>query len=146
MKTLNNLVLYLRHISFIEFMICVVILYSAFFEFDLGIPCLIISFLYIIMNILLFFIKNNREQNNAFNNFVLIFLHFYVGIVAYRYLVISNAAIMSNSSYFTFNFFMISLCLCILSINKIIICNMKWDYMSCFFVISFSLLFLSFII
>lgn len=125
MKTLSNIMLYLRHISFIEFLICMIILYSAFFKFDLGIVCLIISFIYIIMTFVLFFIKNKNEENNIFNNFVLIFLHSYVGIVAYRYLIIANSAVMSNATYFSYNFFMISLCLFILTINKIIICNMK---------------------
>ncbi len=125
MKKLSNIILYLRHVSFIEFLICIVILYSAFFRFDLGIVCLVISTIYIVITFAFFFIKNSNEQNNAFNNFVLIFLHLYVGIVAYRYLIISNSALMSNTTYFSYNFFMISLCLFILTINKIIICNMK---------------------
>ena len=125
MERLKEIILYLRHISFIAFIICIIILYSGFLKYSIGNVCLVVSFIYIIMTFLLFFIKNRNEESNTFNNIVLIFLHFYICVVAYRYIIIASNAMMENTTYFSFNFFMISLCLSILSVNKIIICNTK---------------------
>ncbi len=121
MKKLNKCFLYVRHVSFIAFLIAIIILYPAFMKYDLGNICFIISFLYIISTFIMFFIKSINEENNLFNSLVLCFLHIYICYVSYRYYLIKDYAITGDGSYFKFNFLMISICMIILCFNKIII-------------------------
>ena len=121
MDNKRKLVLYLRHISFILFLLALIILYSSFEEFKYGQLCLIVSLIYIFVTFVMFFIKNKDEESNIFNNFVLCFLHTYICFVAYKYYLIKDFPIISNSDYFSFNLLMISVCMSVLCINKIII-------------------------
>ena len=125
MSNSKRLILYFRHISFILFLVAIIILYSGFEKFNFGKLCLIISFIYIIITFIMFFIKNKYEETNVFNNLVLCFLHFYICFVAYKYYLVWNYPVISNSNYFGFNFLMISICMSILSVNKIIISTNK---------------------
>ena len=124
MDNMNNkkqLVLYLRHISFILFLLAEIVLYSSFEKFKFGKLCLIISLIYIIVTFIMFFIKNKYEESNIFNNFVLCFLHLYIYFVASKYYLVKDYPVINNSNYFSFNLLMISICMSILCINKIII-------------------------
>ena len=51
--------------------------------------------------------------------------HIYTCFVAYKYDLIGDVFDASTTSYFNFNFFVISLCLFTLTINKIILSNTK---------------------
>ncbi len=121
MEYKKRLLLYFRHISFILFLIAIIILYSGFEKFNFGKLCLIISFIYIIITLIMFFTKNKYEESNVFNNLVLCLLHFYICFVAYKYYLIMDYPIINNTGYFSFNFLMISICMIILSANKFVI-------------------------
>lgn len=123
MKKLNKLFLYIRHISFIAFLIAIIVLYPSFKKYDLGNISFIISIIYIIITFIMFFIKNNYEETSFFNNFVLCFMHMYICYVAYKYYLIKDYAITGDGRYFKFNFLMISICMIILCFNKIFIAN-----------------------
>ena len=125
MKLIRNILLYLRHISFIAFLVAIIILFSAFGKYYLGNVCLIVSFLYIIVTFIVIFIKNKNEESSLLNNFVLCLLHLYICFVAYKYSIIGNYPINVNNEYFSFNFLIISICMTILCLNKIIIMNNK---------------------
>lgn len=125
MKILKNVLLYFRYVSFIAFLVAIIIMYPGFHKYNSGNVCLILSFIYIIMTFIMMFIKNYDEENSIFNNFVLCFLHIYICFVAYKYHVIGNYAIDVNNEYFSFNFLMISVCMFILSVNKVIITSKK---------------------
>ena len=121
MDNLKKTMLYSRHISFIIFLIAEIILYPSFEKFEFGKICLIVSLVYIVVTFIMFFVKNKNEESSVFNNFVLCFLHIYILFVAYKYYLIKDYAIISNTSYFSFNFLMISICISILCINKLLI-------------------------
>ena len=123
MNNINRLLLYIRHISFIAFLIAIIVLYPGFKKYNLGNICLFVTFAYIIITFIMFFIKNKYEENSFFNNFVLCFLHIYICYVAYRYYLVKDYAIGGNDNYFGFNFLMISICMIILCFNKILIAN-----------------------
>ena len=121
MDNLKKTMLYSRHISFIIFLIAEIILYPSFEKFEFGKICLIVSLVYIVVTFIMFFVKNKNEESSVFNNFVLCFLHIYILFVAYKYYLIKDYAIISNTSYFSFNFLMISICISILCINNLFI-------------------------
>ena len=73
----------------------------------------------------MFFVKNKNEENSLLNNFVLCFLHIYICFLAYRYSIVHNTMFSNVDMYFKVNFFIISLCMFILTINKIILANSK---------------------
>lgn len=123
MNTLRYLFLYIRHLSFIAFLIAIIVLYSGFFKFDFGMICLIISMIYILFTFIMIFVKNVNEEYSLFNNFVLSFLHLYICFIAYKYYFVADDAIVGNLIYFKVNFFIISLCMLILTINKILLTN-----------------------
>ena len=117
--------LYLRHISFIIFLLAIVVLYKAFFEFSFGKLCLVISFFYIFMTLFAFFIKNNYELNNPLNSVVVIILHLYVAFVSYRYFLIYDLTFTGYDNYFKINFIIMSITMFILAVNKIILMESK---------------------
>lgn len=125
MNEIKKIMLFLRHISFIIFIVSITILYSGFFKYKFGKICLFLSFVYILLYFVFFLLKNKNEQGNMFNNFVLMFLHIYVSYIAYRYMLVANDAFTNGTTYFAYNFFVIALCLFVLSFNEIIICNTK---------------------
>lgn len=125
MSRIKVILFYLRHISFIAFLISMIIMYPSFHNYNLGIVCLITSFIYIIISFITIFIKSSSEENSIFNNFVLCFLHMYICFVAYKYHLVGNYATDINNEYFSFNFLMISICMFVLSINKLIITSKK---------------------
>ena len=125
MKKLNSLILYIRHISFIAYLIAMIYLYTAFYKYSFGVICLIFSFFYIITTFVMFFIKNKNEENSILNNLVLCFLHSYICFLAYRYSSVYNVAFIHVDDYFKINFFIIAICLFTLTMNKIIITNSK---------------------
>ena len=67
----------------------------------------------------MFFTKSSGEQYSLLNNFVLCFLHIYTCFIAYKYDLIGDVFDASTT------FFVISLCLFTLTINKIILSNTK---------------------
>ena len=107
------------------FLIATIILFPGFNKYNLGNVCLIVSLIYIVVTFIVIFIKNKNEEFSLFNNFVLCFLHLYICFVAYKYTIIGNYAISVNNEYFSFNFLMISICMGILCVNKLIIINSK---------------------
>ena len=125
MKLARKILLYLRHISFIMFLIAMIIMLPGFYKYDTGTICLITSLVYTIITFIVMFIKNKNEESSFFNNFVLCFLHLYICLVAYKYNMIGNYATNINNEYFSFNFLMISICMGILCVNKLIIINSK---------------------
>ena len=125
MKKLNVFVLYIRHISFIIYLVAMIYLYTGFYKYSFGIICLVLSLFYIITTFVMFFIKNDNEEKSILNNLVLCFLHGYVCFLAYRYSNVYNVAFIDIDSYFKINFFIISICLFILTMNKMIIANSK---------------------
>lgn len=114
---------YTRHITFIFFLIAMICLFPSFKKTDFGNICFYISIVYIIATFIMIFIKNEQEETKALNNFVLIFLHLYICLIAYKYQIISDYVINTNTSYFKFNFIIISICMIILIINKFLISN-----------------------
>lgn len=125
MSKLNNIFLYVRHISFIAYLIAMIYLYPSFHTYSFGILCLALSMFYIITTFIMFFVKNDNEEKNFLNNFVLFFLHGYVCFLAYKFTSIYNVAFTEVDMYFKINFFIISVCLFILTMNKIILANSK---------------------
>lgn len=125
-KTTNiikTIMIYSRHISFIAFLVAIILLYPSFEKTKYGTICFYISIVYIITTFIMFFIKNKQEETNLLNNFVLIFMHLYICFIAYKYQTIANYLIDSNTSYFSFNYIIISICITVLIINKLLISN-----------------------
>lgn len=120
---INTILKYIRHISFILFLIAMIYLFPSFKKIDFGNTCFFISIVYIITTFIMFFIKNKQEETNTLNNFVLTFMHLYICLIAYKYQEISNYIINNNASYFKFNFIIISICMVILIINKFLVSN-----------------------
>ncbi len=125
MDKLSNTFLYLRHFSFIAFLVAMLYLYPGFHTYNFGILCLVLSMFYIIITFIMFFVKSDTEEMNFLNNFVLFFLHGYVCFLAYRFTSVYNVAFTDADIYFKINFFIISICLFILTMNKIILANSK---------------------
>lgn len=123
MISLDKFILYLKHFSFIAFLVAMVILYSSFHKYSLGTFCLIVSYIYIIITFIMMFIKNKNEETGIFNNLVICFLHIHICYIAYRYYLIKDFTIGANDQYFKFNFLMISICMTILCFNKILIAS-----------------------
>lgn len=122
---MSKCLLYLRHISFIAFLWAMIVLYPGFSKYDLGTLCFSFSFIYICITFIMFFVKDKNEENSLLNNFVLCFLHIYICFLAYRYSIVHNTMFSNVDMYFKVNFFIISLCMFILTINKIILANSK---------------------
>lgn len=120
-KKTKNIVLYIRHISFILFLVSLTYLYPSFNRYELGKMCQVVSFIYIIITFIMFMIKNKGEQQNVLNNFVLIVLHLYFCLLAYKFQLISSYLVVDANSYFKFNFIILSFCMTILTINKLIL-------------------------
>ena len=128
MKKIQHIFLYIRHFSFIAFLIAITLLYPAFNKFELGHIYLTIFIFYILISFIMFFIKNEDEEKNILNNFVIIILNIYICLIAYKYNISSNYAIDNNYNYFSFNLKMVTFCLLIISINKLIIVNPKINF------------------
>lgn len=125
MKTFKEILLYIRHISFIAFLVAIIVLYPSFDKYKIGNICLIVSLVYIILTFMMIFVKNKNEEDNFLSNIVLCFLHLYICFVAYKYQTIGSYALFNNTEYFSFNFLMISICMGILCANKLIIASSK---------------------
>ena len=125
MNKLSNIFLYFRHVSFIAFLVAMIYLYPSFHMYSFGVLCFVLSMIYIIITFVMFFVKNSVEENNFLNNFVLFFLHGYVCFLSYRFTAVYNVAFTEVDIYFKINFFIISICLFILTTNKIILANSK---------------------
>lgn len=125
MNAFRNFLYYFKYISFILFLYSAIVLYPSFISLKIGTICLILLVIYSIITFIMFFTKSRGEQYNLLNNFVLCFLHIYTCFVAYKYNLIGDVFDASTTSYFNFNFFVISLCLFTLTINKIILSNTK---------------------
>lgn len=125
MNAFRNFLYYFKYISFILFLYSAIVLYPSFISFKIGTICLILLVIYSIITFIMFFTKSRGEQYSLLNNFVLCFLHIYTCFVAYKYDLIGDVFDASTTSYFNFNFFVISLCLFTLTINKIILSNTK---------------------
>ena len=69
----------------------------------------------------MFFLKRNGERFNILNNFVLCLLHLYFWFIAYRYQASIGSFNDLNNTYFTLNYFVTSLCLFTLTVNKFIL-------------------------
>ena len=122
---MSKCLLYLRHLSFIAFLWAMIVLYPSFSKYTLGSLCLSFAFIYICITFIMFFVKNKNEENSLLNNFVLCFLHVYICFLAYRYSIISNTVFTNMDMYFKINYFIISICIFILTVNKVILANSK---------------------
>lgn len=123
MKKIQNTLLYIRHFSFIAFLIAMTILYPAFNKFKLGNIYIVIFLIYILSTFIMFFIKNKNEEDNILNSIVVTFLNIYICLIAYKYNILSSYVIDNSYSYFNFNITMIAFCMLIITINKLIIIN-----------------------
>lgn len=125
MDRLRCIALYTRHISFICYLIAIIVLFPSFDNLKFGNVYLIISFIYIITSFFMFFIKSENEEKNILNNCVLSFFHIYICLIAYKYNLAFNYIIGDYSNYFNMNFILISICSILLITNRIIIANSK---------------------
>lgn len=125
MKKVNNLLLYLRHITFIAFLWAGIILFPAFDKFDYGNLCFVFFIIYSIVTIIMFFVKPKFEQDNFLNNLVLCLLHAYFCFIAYKYSGVSDVFGVTNVFYFKLSFSISSLCMFVLTVNKFILANTK---------------------
>ncbi len=124
MKAFSLITYYLKNITFIGFLISGIILYTDFIKSNFGIICFVLFMIYSLISFILFFVKNKHESEHSINNLVVIFLHCYLMIVAFRYLNGMNTVI-SNNSFFDINYIMISVAILTLAINKILVCFIK---------------------
>ena len=125
MSRFQNILLYTRHISFIAFIISIIIIYPAFNKFELGTLCSVTTFIYIVITFIMFLAKNKNEETHLLNNLVILFLHIYVYSLAYNYTLFENYAITDNLDYFKLNFLILSICISALTVNKLIISQSK---------------------
>lgn len=124
MNSLKKILYYFKYISFIFFLCATIVLYHGFTSFKIGICCLVLVIVYAVVTFVMFFTKFHGEQYNLLNNFVLCFLHLYTCFIAYKYDAIGDVFGISMA-YFKLNFFVISLCLFTLTINKLLLANTK---------------------
>lgn len=124
MNALKKFFYYFKYISFILFSCATIVLYPGFTSLKIGICCLVLVIVYAVVTFVMFFTKFHGEQYNLLNNFVLCFLHLYTCFIAYKYDAIGDVFGISMA-YFKLNFFVISLCLFTLTINKLLLANTK---------------------
>lgn len=125
MGKINGFILYIRHISFVCFLWAGVILFPGFKTLELGNVCFWLFLVYSIVTIVMFFVKPIPEQKNTLNNLVLCILHAYFCFVAYKYSGVSDLFGITNAVYFKLNFFISSICMFVLTVNKFILANIK---------------------
>ncbi len=123
-KIIKKLFLYIKHITFIIFLISGIVLFQGFTKIDYGMICFILFLIYSFISIIIFLIKP-KESENILNNIVAIFLHIYFSFIAYKFLLVYNSFGIENSIYFKMNFIFSSVCLLVFSINNIIISKYK---------------------
>ena len=125
MKKAEIVVLYIKYLSFIAFLVAGIVLYPAFIKYQLGKACLVMFLIYTVFTFYTFFLKNKIEAYSILNNTVICIFHFYICFVAYKYYTISDAVFTVSIEYFNLNFLIISICMLILTANKLILCNYK---------------------
>ena len=125
MNFVNNLFYYLKYITFIMFLCAAIAIYPGLISLKMGICLLVLLIIYSVVSFIMFFIKRPGEQFNVLNNIVLCFLHIYFCFIAYKYQSISGTLGDINDSYFSLNYFVTSLCLFTLTINKFILSDNK---------------------
>lgn len=111
---------YFKYISFICFLYATIILFPDLISSSMGICCFSLILIYSLVSFVMFLGKFKGEQYNSLNNFVLCFLHFYVCFVAYKYQSFGNV-LDTNTAFFELNYFITSLCLFVLTVNKFIL-------------------------
>ena len=121
----KNITLYIKHLSFIAFLIAGIVLYPILIEYQMGKLCLIIFLVYTIITFITIFIKNEIETYNVVNNIVVCALHIYTCFIAYKYYLVSDVVFINNAEYFNLNFLMLAICILVLTVNKIILSNCK---------------------
>lgn len=121
---INTLIIYLRHISFIGFVFSAIIIYPSLKTEKFGILCFSLILIYLIINTIMFFVKSRKELNNLLNNLVVCILHFYMLLIAYKY-VYSIDIQLANPSFFSFSYLIASISMFVLIINKFILISSK---------------------
>lgn len=119
MNDIKIVFLYIRHLSFIAFLGALIVLFPGFKSYEVGNTCFLVSIIYIVITFIVFLIKSKEEEYNLLNNFVLSFLHIYICLIAYKYSFSRTYVIGDSSNYFEFNFLIISICMTILTFNKL---------------------------
>lgn len=121
MNTCKNILYYFKYVTFVLFLYASIVLFPNLITLKMGIVCLILIILFSIVTFVMFFLKKSGEQFNILNNFVLCLLHLYFCFIAYRYQASIGSFNDLNNTYFTLNYFVTSLCLFTLTVNKFIL-------------------------
>ena len=120
MKVFNAILFYFKYLTFIGFIYAGVLLYPGLIENKIGIVCLVLLIIYIITTFFMFFVKSKNEEKNTFNNLVICLLHLYFMFLAYRYITLNGLELV-EPRFFQINYFIASLSIFILTINKLIL-------------------------
>ena len=124
MNKLKEISYYLKYISFIFFLYSAIIIYPGLITQKIGICLLILIIIYSVVTFFMFLAQKKGEQYNTLNNLVLFFVHLYFCFITYKYQTISTSLVDTNN-YFALNYFVTSLCLFTLTINKFILSTSK---------------------
>ena len=120
MSVMNKILFYFKYLTFAGFIYAGIVLYPGLISDNIGIICLVLMIIYIITTFFMFFIKSKQEENNTFNNLVICLLHLYFMFLAYRYVTLSGLELI-EPRFFQINYFIASLSIFILTINKLIL-------------------------
>lgn len=124
MSIVQKMAFYLKNITFICFLYAAVVLYSGLIKDKIGFVCLIIVIIYSLVTFFMLLVKNKEEESNVFNNIVVSLLHFYFCFITFRYCN-SVGFQLVDSNFFTFNYFIVSLSMLVLTFNKFILYKSK---------------------